>query len=109
MKADVVKAYPGAFSWRAPEDLLSYCVYLDTQTLKEAGISGRLQYEEFHDSRALPGMLSDPAQNRQTPHALVPFSVETDEWALWMERQLTLARVMSRAVYRALRSLRARW
>lgn len=102
-------AYPGAFSWRAPEDLLNYCVSLDAPTLKEAGISGRLQYEKFHDSRALPGMLSDPAQNRQNPHALVPFSVETDEWALWMERQLTLARVMSRAVYRALRSLRARW
>ena len=102
-------AYPGAFSWRAPEDLLNYCVSLDAKTLKEAGISGRLQFEKFHDSRALPGMLNDPAQNRQNPHALVPFSVETDEWALWMERQLTLARVMSRAVYRALRSLRARW
>lgn len=102
-------AYPGAFSWREPEDLLNYCVSLDAKTLKEAGISGRLQYEKFHDSRALPGMLSDSAQNRQNPHALVPFSVETDEWALWMERQLTLARVMSRALYRALRSLRARW
>ncbi len=107
--SSVDMAYPGAFSWRAPEDLLSYCVSLDAQTLKKAGISGRLQFEKFHDSRALPGMLSDPAQNRQTPHALVPFSVESDEWALWMERQLTLTRVLSRALYRALRSLRSRW
>lgn len=102
-------AYPGAFNWRAPEDLLKYCVSLSAETLKEAGLSGRMQYEKFHSSKNLPRMLMESARDRQTPNALKPFSVQSDEWALWMERQLTVSRVFSRGVYRALRRLRAWW
>ena len=91
------------------EDLLKYCVSLNAETLKEAGLSGRMQYEKFHSSKNLPGMLMESARHRQTPNALKPFSVQSDEWALWMERQLTVSRVFSRGVYRALRRLRAWW
>ena len=103
-------AYSGAFSWRSPEELLNYCVSLSTSALEEAGRSGRMQYEKFHSPDKLQEILSDAVRNRPKPSELSgKFSIESDEWALWMERQLNIRRVLSRGVYRAVRRFRTWW
>jgi glycosyltransferase involved in cell wall biosynthesis len=103
-------AYEGAFSWRSPEELLNYCASLTPGDLKEAGRLGRMQYEKFHSPGILHGILNDVGRDHPRPNDLSDkFSVESDEWALWMERQLNIRRVLSRAVYRAFRRFRAWW
>jgi hypothetical protein len=103
-------AYSGAFSWRYPEELLNYCVSLIPGDLKEAGRLGRIQYEKFYSLGNLQGVLNNVVCNRPMPNDLSDkFSVESDEWALWMERQLNIKRLLSRAIYRAFRRFRARW
>jgi hypothetical protein len=103
-------AYSGAFSWRQPEELLDYCVSLTSSDLKAAGRLGRMQYESFHSKGKLQGILNAVVCDGPKPNDLSDkFSVEADEWALWMERQLNVKRVLSRAAYRAFRRFRARW
>lgn len=100
-------AYPGAFSWRQPEELLNYCASVTVDDLKAAGKAGRAQFEQFHSSGHLDRFLNDTDYSSPTPNALSSnFSVETDEWGLWMERQLSLRHLVSRAAYRAYRRFR---
>lgn len=103
-------AYPGAFSWRSPDELLNYCASLTPGDLEKASLLGRIQYENFHTQGILQGIRNDvvfdcPKVNDFTDK----FSVESDEWALWMERQLSIGRLLSRASYRAFRRFRAWW
>jgi hypothetical protein len=101
-------AYSGAFSWRSPDELLNYCSSLTTDDLVEAGRLGRMQYEKFHSHEILQGILNDVVRDSPHPNELSnKFSVETDEWALWMERQLSIKRIFSRVAYRALRRFNA--
>jgi hypothetical protein len=103
-------AYPGVVSWRYPEELLNYCISLTRGDLKEAGRLGRMQYVKFHSRGNLQGILNDVVRDCPKPTDLSDkFSVESDEWALWMERQLTIRRVLSRAAYRAFRRFRGWW
>lgn len=103
-------AYPRVFSWRSPDELLNYCASLTPDDLDEAGQLGRIQYEKFHTSEILKGILNGAVRDCPKPNDLSDkFSVESDEWALWMERQLNIRRVFSRAAYRAFRRFRAWW
>lgn len=103
-------AYSGTFSWRYPEEFLNYCASLTPSDLEGAGRLGRIQYEKFHSTGSLQGILNNVARDGLKPDDLsVEFSVESDEWARWMERQLNIRRVFSRAAYRAVRRLRAWW
>ncbi len=103
-------AYPGVVSWRYPEELLNYCTSLTRGDLEEAGRLGRMQYEKFHSQGNLREILNDVVRDCPKPFDLSDkFSVESDEWALWMERQLTIRRVLSRAAYRAFRCFRGWW
>jgi hypothetical protein len=103
-------AYPGVVSWRYPEELLKYCTSLTRSDLEKAGRSGRMQYEKFYSQKNLQGVLNNVVRDCPKPaDVLNKFSVESDEWALWMERQLTIRRVLSRAAYRAFRRFRSRW
>ena len=102
-------AYPGAFSWRQPEELLDYCASITADELVKAGKSGREQFERYHLGEHLHRYMNDDKQSGLVP-AGVPgkFLVEADEWALWMERQLSFRRVLYRAAYRVFRKFRAR-
>lgn len=101
-------AYSGAFSWRSPDELLNYCASLTPGDLEKAGRLGRMQYEKFYSRGILQGILNNVDRDCPKPNDLSDgFSVESDEWALWMERQLSIRRVLSRAVYRAFRRFRA--
>lgn len=101
-------AYQGAFSWRSPDALLSYCATLTPADLCQGGRLGRRQFEKFHSSELLQDFLHDTAHSSLEPNKLTTeFSIESDEWALWMERQLTIKRIFSRAAYRTFRQIRA--
>lgn len=103
-------AFPGAFSWRQPEELLNYCASISTDELVMAGKSGREQFERFHSVEHLHRFINDGKQSGLVPTGVLgKFFVEADEWALWMERQLSFRRVLYRAAYRAFRRFRARW
>ena len=103
-------AYPKVFSWRAPEELLNYCSAVTPADLEEAGLLGRMQYEKFHSAENLQKFLNDLVYDRPEPNDLSDtFTVESDEWVLWMERQLTIRRVLLRTTYRVFRRIRALW
>lgn len=103
-------ADPGAFSWRSPDELLNYCASVTVEDLEVAGRLGRAQYEAHHARQILDGILNDTTRSCPTPNELSgKFSVEGDEWALWMERQLSMGRLLSRTAYRVFRRLRAWW
>ena len=103
-------AYRGAFSWRFPEDLLAYCGSVTVSDLVQAGRAGRRQYETFHRPERLQAILNGTAGEQAVPDdASDDFVVEADEFASWMERQLSLGRVLARAAYRGFRRLRSWW
>jgi hypothetical protein len=103
-------AYPGAFSWRYQAELLDFCAALTPGALKEAGRLSRRQYEQFHVPREPLGPLNGTANDYPTPTALSDkFAIASDEWALWMERQLNMRRVIARAAYRAFRRFKTWW
>ena len=103
-------AYSGAFSWRNPDELLNYCNSLTPGDLEEASHLARLQYEVFHSQSILQNILNDDARNCPKAKASsYKFSVESDEWALWVERQSNIKRLISKSMYRLLKRLRARW
>lgn len=103
-------AYAGAFSWREPKELLSYCATLTTDDLEAASRLGRMQYDNFHSQRVLHRILNDTERVCPKPNGLSDaFAVDNDEWAFWIEGQLNLRRMLARAAYRAYRRFRAWW
>lgn len=103
-------AYPGAFSWRKPEELLNFCISLTPGDLEAAGRMGRMQYEQFHSQANLVAILNGAVCNCPKPHDLsAQFSVESDEWAHWVESQSNMERLISKAAYRFLKRFRVWW
>jgi hypothetical protein len=101
-------AYPEAFSWRYPEELLNYCASLNAVTIKESGRLSRKQYETFHRREILQAALSGDGTDILYPLPMANhFLVEADEWMFWTQRQVSLGRVISRFFYRCLRRVRA--
>lgn len=100
-------AYPGAFSWRYPSELLDYCASLTTGKLEEASLLGRIQYEQNHTPEILRQILNQEIAYPKIMELPEKFVVEYDEWSIWMERQLNIKRLLSRAAYRAFRRFRA--
>jgi glycosyltransferase involved in cell wall biosynthesis len=103
-------AYPGAFNWRQPEALLQYCALVTPEALTTASRQARQQYEQFHSVEHLHAFMNAEHQATLVPNATpINFMIDSDEWASWVERQLSIRHVLARATYRVLRKLRARW
>ncbi|OPY00397.1 MAG: hypothetical protein A4E58_00039 [Syntrophorhabdus sp. PtaB.Bin006] len=103
-------AYSGAFSWRYPEELLAFCTSLTPEDLQEAGRLGRTQYEKFHSGSNLQNILTDMPRNCPQPYALTDqFSIDTGEWASWVEHQLNIKKMLFRTAFRAFLRFRAQW
>ena len=97
--------YPQAFNWHAPEELIDYCMGLNPQSLAESGLLSRQHYESFHSRDMLEAALHG---EKITPlHRGEAFYVDTDEWALWMERQVSLKIVFNKLLYRLFRRARS--
>jgi hypothetical protein len=101
-------AYPEAFSWRSPDELLTYCASLTPETLGALSRLSRGQYEKFHRVENLHAFINATDLDKITPAGLSDnFSIESDEWALWVERQLNARRLFARMAYRAFKRFRA--
>ena len=101
-------AYPGAFSWRSPDELFDFCSNLTSEYLEKSSCSARRQYLKFHRQEILEDLLNGSGQSTLTPVDMrEDFTPETDEWAFWMEKQVSFERVIRRSIYRIVRGIRA--
>lgn len=100
-------AYPEAFSWADPEDLLTYLEALEPESLQHEKCLARERYEAFHHPEMLRDYLRDPESVRlAVPPLMSKFRPRYDEWAAWAERQLSFSRFVYRFAYRIWRRYR---
>lgn len=101
-------AYPGAFSWADPEELMKHLGSLRRERLESEKSLSRRQYEAFHRPEVLQAYLRDPCRlSLPVPPLSTDYRARYDEWAAWAEQQLTISRLVYRFAYRALRRIRS--
>lgn len=101
-------AYPEAFRWADPEELLVHLASLEPEKLKYEKRLSRQRYEAFHRPEILSAYLRDPeSMQLPIPPLLSDYKPRYDEWAAWAESQLSLSRLAYRFAYRILRKLRS--
>ena len=94
-------AYPGAFCWRLPDELLEHCSSLTADSLKKEGDAARKHYLSYHTGTQLREMLDGDIKAEPVSVELYgERSAQPDEWAIWLSNQLTIKGVLSRAAYR---------
>lgn len=102
-------SYPEAFRWRYPEELIDYCSRLKPENLEEQSLLGRRQYEQFHTWEIFKDAVADSGKMIVPSNLPTSFSPQADEWACWVENQLSLERLVKRGIYRLFRSVRAQF
>jgi hypothetical protein len=102
-------AYPEAFRWDDPADLLRYLSLLLPHEIEHERKISRLHYEKFHSPEILRAYLKNPTEfDLPVPPLAKDFQPRHDEWAIWTESQLSFFRLWYRFAYRSWRRLR-RW
>jgi glycosyltransferase involved in cell wall biosynthesis len=100
-------AYPEAFRWSDPKDLLRYLEEILPEKLRHEKSLSRMHYEKYHRPKILQAYLKDPeAKQLSAPSLVKDFRPRNDEWAAWAESQLSLSRLLHRFAYRTFRRLR---
>lgn len=100
-------AYPEAFRWTEPEELLTHLAKLTPETLEHEKKLSRLRYERFHRPVILRNYLRGSNSSQlPVPPLASEFKPRYDEWAAWAESQLNMPRLLYRFAYRAWRKLR---
>lgn len=101
-------AYPESFRWNDPDDLLQYLANLTPHKLEQEKRLARLRYEIFHRPEILKNYLENPENFKliEVPPLDKSYKPRNDEWASWIESQLTFKRLIFRSVYRLFRAIR---
>lgn len=100
-------AYPEAFRWAYPEDLLAHLSNLQPEDIAHERILSRKQYELFHRPEILQAYLRQPnAIHLDSPLLRGGFRPKLDEWAAWVDSQISITRLFYRLFYRTWRRLR---
>jgi hypothetical protein len=100
-------AYPDAFIWREPNELLDICTKISVKQLQEHSAFARMQYLSFHRQQLLNEILSTESSLEILPRNLNnSFRPQYDEFAAWIESQISIRHLFSRFIYRFLRALR---
>ena len=100
-------AYPDAFQWSDPEDLLAYLTTLQPERLEHERALSRQQYERYHRPERLQGYLRNAESvELQAPPLASKYRPRYDEFAAWVEAQLSFYRLGYRFLYRGWRRLR---
>ena len=100
-------AYPEAFKWSRPEQLLAHLCALTPQRLAQEQRMARQRYESQHRPEILANYLKHPAaQPLPVPPLAADFHARRDEWAAWAETQVSLSRLAHRFAYRTARRIR---
>ena len=94
-------AYAKAFKWRDPEQLLKICANVSVEQLRQHSQLARLQYVNFHRPQILVEILA-PGGNMDTspPGLSDEFKTQQDEFAAWIESQISLSHLVRRWIYR---------
>ncbi len=101
-------AYPEAFSWADPEELLTHLATIEPVRLKHERRLSRQRYEQFHHPEILRSYLREPSSMHLPIPALASqFRPRYDEWASWAEKQLSFYHLVYRFIYRTLRRIRS--
>lgn len=101
-------AYPEAFHWSDPNALLDHIGALGPTELWEEGQIARRWYETYHRPEILQAYLRDSASfNLPVPPLATDFEPRLDEWAAWVETQLSFPRLAYRSAYRLGRRIRS--
>lgn len=99
-------AYPDAFRWSNPEELLSHLEALRPEKLKQERCLSRSHYERYHQSKILKTYFSRPeAFQVDIPELSRDFSPRLDEWAFFTAKQLGFRYVAFKYIIQNLRKL----
>lgn len=99
-------AYAEAFSWADPQDLLNHLSTLSPGHLRQEGLLARQRYIEFHRPELLKSYLACQQQTSNIPELCMEFRPRYDEWAAWVESQMTISYLFRLNWFRFLRRLR---
>lgn len=102
-------AYPEAFCWRYPDELINYCIRLKPENLEEQSILSRKQFEKFHKWEIFEAAVADPSKMIAPSNLSTAFNPQGDEWACWIENQLSFGQLAKRGIYRLFRKIRAKF
>lgn len=102
-------AYPEAYSWSDPSDLIGYIKTLTpSQLMLERSLS-REQYEKFHKSEILEKYFKAPEHFEiDIPPLSLSYKPNLDLWASWVVSQFSISNIIFRYAYRLVRKIR-RW
>jgi hypothetical protein len=88
-------AYPEAFSWRSPADLLAHFATIRVADLPAQSRLARQCYEEFHRPEVLHAYLEHHGGGlADVPPLSEAYEREADEWACWVQGQLGFGRLV---------------
>lgn len=101
-------AYPEAFRWADPQDLLAHLESLAPASLEREKRLSRQRYDAFHRTEILQAYLRNTDSFEwPIPPLVSDFRPRYDEWAAWVESQLTFSRLAYRLAYRSWRRIRS--
>lgn len=100
-------AYPEAFSWREPEELLTICSEVTALQLKEHSIIARRHYLRFHSPDLLRGFLLEGRDCAPPPLHVRPYVADAMQFALTVGYHTGLLAISRKALHRMYRRVRS--
>lgn len=101
-------AYPAAFVWRMPHELLSHLRDIDRGGLRDEGRQARAWYEAYHREEVARGLLAGGSQDPPVPALRPGFEPDALLQAWQTTRDVSVRGVLYRAALRAYRRTRSR-
>lgn len=99
--------YPGVFSWREPPELLDICSKVTAEKLQQHSLLARKQYMQYHRHQLLAeALLAADGKGIVPPGLSNGFRPQRDEFAAWLESQVSIGHLLRRSAYRFIRKLR---
>lgn len=103
-------AYPEAFSWQVPDELLHFCASVTPEYLRHQSILARRQYLNYHRQQILMDILASAESITISPREFSDkFLPRRDEFASLMEGSVNIGHLAKRAVYRFFRNFRSKY
>jgi hypothetical protein len=100
-------AYPDVLTWRQPDKLLTICSGVSAARLADHGRLARKQYEDYHRPAVLERSLgADRREFVAVPGLSKGYRAQRDEFAAWLESQVSIGHLIRRFLYRSLRAFR---
>lgn len=100
-------AYPEAFSWQTPSELLEFCAKATSEELRQYAQFARARYETYHRQTILADILASEGKGKiSAPELSDQFQKRPDEFAAWVESQVSFNHLFQRIAYRLIRKVR---